>query len=131
MLTGTCHCGVLAWRFGDKPETATACSCTICRRYGALWAYGWEDDGVSTSGASTVYAWGDNLIGFHFCSTCGCLGHYRALAPDDDGRRKIAVNLRMIDDPTLVAAIPVNHFDGLDTWARLPRDERCVADMWF
>ena len=26
------------------PEGATACNCTACRRYGALWAYGHEGE---------------------------------------------------------------------------------------
>ena len=30
-----------------------------------------------------------------------------------------------------VAGIVMDHFDGLDTFDDLPRDGRCVADMWF
>jgi hypothetical protein len=26
---------------------------------------------------------------------------------------------------------PIDHFDDLDTFNDLPRDGRCVADMWF
>ena len=100
------------------------------RRYGALWAYGWEGEDVSTLGASTVYS-RDVLIGFHFCPTCGCLAYYRALDPDSEGRRKIAVNLRMVGDFGCVAALPIRHFDGLDRFEELPRDHRHVADMWF
>jgi hypothetical protein len=40
------------------------------------------------------------------------------------------VNLRL-SDPTAVANIPIDHFDGLDTFDDLPRDGKCVADYWF
>jgi hypothetical protein len=30
-----------------------------------------------------------------------------------------------------VAHMPIDHFDGLDTFDDLPRDGRCVADYWF
>lgn len=30
-----------------------------------------------------------------------------------------------------VADIPLDHFDGLDTFEDLPSDGRCVRDMWF
>ena len=34
MLHGSCHCGAVNWRFEAMPQSATACNCTICRRYG-------------------------------------------------------------------------------------------------
>ena len=130
MLTGRCHCGALSWTFQGAPEAATACNCTICRRYGALWIYGWEGRGVTVAGPSTVYT-RDASIGFHFCPTCGCLGYYRDVAPDADGRRKLAANLRMADDPDAVADLPIRRFDGLDSFEDLPPDGRRVADLWF
>ncbi len=130
MLTGTCHCGALRWSFNGDPDSATACNCTICRRYGALWIYGWQGEIVTTTGPSAVYS-RDTMIGFNFCPTCGCLAYYHALKTDEQGRRKMAVNLRMIEDPDMVAPLPIRHFDGLDSFDDLPRDQRCVADMWF
>jgi hypothetical protein len=49
---------------------------------------------------------------------------------DDKGRRRIAVNLRLAE-PEAVAPIPIDHFDGLNTFDDLPRDGRCVGDYWF
>jgi hypothetical protein len=40
-MKGTCHCGNVTWTLDTPPESVTACNCTICRRYGALWAYGY------------------------------------------------------------------------------------------
>ena len=34
-------------------------------------------------------------------------------------------------DPQAVADVPIDHFDGFDTWQDLPRDGRCVRDYWF
>jgi hypothetical protein len=73
---------------------------------------------------------GGKDIGFHFCPDCGCVTYWRALNPGEDGRRRIAVNLRLAE-PKDVAGIVVDHFDGLDSFKDLPRDGRCVGDMWF
>jgi hypothetical protein len=130
MLEGSCHCGAVHWQFDGVPDTTTACSCTVCRRYGVLWAYDYEGERIQVSGTTQAYVWGDREIGFHFCAGCGCVAYWRAIEPRDDGRRRIAVNLRLAE-PDAVAAIPVKHFDGL-TWNSEPKlDGRCVADMWF
>jgi hypothetical protein len=53
MIEGSCHCGAVRWRFDRIPESATACSCTVCRRYGGvLWAYDYENEGIVASGAT-------------------------------------------------------------------------------
>lgn len=130
MLEGRCHCGKVGWTFAGVPEGATACNCTICRRYGTLWAYDHEGEGIHVSGPTKAYVRGHRSIGFHFCPDCGCVAYWRALEPGKDGRRRIAVNLRL-SDAEAVAAIPLDHFDGLATFDDLPRDGKCVADVWF
>ena len=49
-MDGSCHCGAVRWRFEGAPESATSCNCSICRRHGALWAYGFDGE------AFTVWA---------------------------------------------------------------------------
>jgi hypothetical protein len=129
MIEGSCLCQAVTWRFDGTPDGATACNCTACRRYGTLWAYGFEGEDVTVDGPITAYVRGQSLS-FNFCPTCGCLAYWRGLEPGADGRRRIAVNLRLAE-PGDVAAIPIDRFDGLDTWQDLPRDGRCVADVWF
>jgi hypothetical protein len=129
MIEGSCHCGAVRWSFEGMPESATACNCTVCRRYGVLWAYDYEGEGIRVSGPTRAYVRGQG-IGFHFCPDCGCIAYWRALAPGADGRRRIAVNLRLAD-PEAVGTIIIDHFDGLNSFEDLPRDGRCVADMWF
>ena len=129
MIQGSCHCGAVQWRFEGMPESATACNCTACRRYGALWAYEFEGRGINVSGPTQTYTRGKWVM-FHFCSACGCVAYWRGLETSKSGRRPMGVNLRLTD-PENVAQIPINHHDGLKTAADLPRDGRCVADYWF
>jgi len=129
MIQGSCLCTAVRWQFDGQPDGATACNCTACRRYGVLWAYDYENVGITVTGQTQPYARG-NALDFHFCPTCGCVAFWRARQADDKGRRRIAVNLRLAE-PAAVAHIPIDHFDGLDTFDDLPRDGRCVADYWF
>lgn len=129
MIEGTCHCRSARWTLSELPESATACNCTACRRYGVLWAYGYEGENIHVSGPTTAYIRGDSLS-FNFCAACGCVTHWRSLQPDAQGRRRIAVNLRMTE-PGAIAHVPIDHFDGLENWEDLPRDGRCIKDMWF
>ena len=129
MIQGSCLCGAVQWVFQGAPESATACNCTACRRYGTLWAYDYEDEGIHVSGPTKAYVRG-KALGFHFCPECGCVAYWRALDTNQEGRRRIAVNLRLTE-PELVATVPIDHFDGLDKFEDLPRDGRCVRDYWF
>jgi hypothetical protein len=130
MIEGVCHCGAVRWSFEGVPESVTACNCTICRRYGALWAYGFDDVGIVVSGATSVYAWGSQWLGFHFCSRCACVAYWRQMQPGKEGRRRVGVNVRLAG-PDAVAALPIHHHDGLANHDDLPLDGRRVVDMWF
>ena len=130
MIRGSCHCGAVRWQFDGVPDFALACSCTVCRRYGTLWAYDVEGGRIHLSGPTHAYLRGERHLEFHFCPDCGCIAYWRGVNPREDGRRRIGFNLRLAE-PEQVAAIPVRHFDGLN-WASDPvTDGRTVADMWF
>jgi hypothetical protein len=129
MLKGQCLCGAVGWTLRDMPSSATACSCTACRRYGTLWAYGWAGDDIEFSGQTTAFVRGDSLS-FNFCPRCGNLSHWWGFGVDAQGRRRVAVNLRLTE-PGPIGQVPIRHFDGLDRWQDLPQDGRCVKDMWF
>jgi hypothetical protein len=129
MINGSCHCATVTWQFRGTPESATACNCTACRRYGVLWIYDYEDEGITVSGPTTAYIRG-KALSFNFCPKCGCVAYWRSLDVGQDGRRRIAVNVRLAE-PGTVAHLPIDHFDGLDKFEDLPRDGRCVSDLWF
>ncbi|TJW15142.1 MAG: GFA family protein, partial [Mesorhizobium sp.] len=50
MLKGTCHCGAAHWTLEGDPGSITACNCTLCRRYGTLWAYDYVDERIRIAG---------------------------------------------------------------------------------
>lgn len=128
MIEGSCHCGSVHWDFEDVPEYATSCNCTLCRRWGALWAYGFKDEEFRVSGTTQVYLRDPKTIDFHFCRNCGCVAYWCTPEPGADGRYYGAVNLRLAE-PNSVAAVPVNYFDGLEKAEALARDGRCIADI--
>lgn len=117
-LKASCHCGAVQIEIDRKPQSLTQCSCSICRRYGALWAYCTRKTAhvLSTPGATKPYLWNDKVIEFYHCGTCGCLTHYEGIKKTDDDR--IAVNARMMS-PRDVADVRIRTFDGADTWKYL------------
>ncbi|GGX42356.1 aldehyde-activating protein [Tateyamaria omphalii] len=131
MLKGNCHCGQVRWTFETGPASVTACNCTICRRYGALWAYGYLDHDIHTKGHTGTYTRADGGdIVFHFCPDCGCVTHYVARDTDENGRKRSAVNVRM-SNLEAISALPIHHFDGCESFTALASDGRTVKDLWF
>ena len=39
MTRATCHCGAVVLEVDSPPAEVNDCHCSICRRYGTLWAY--------------------------------------------------------------------------------------------
>ena len=70
-----CHCGSVRITLPHAPQELNRCSCSICRRYGALWAY-FAPEKLTISGSTDTYTWGDRMIEFHRCKTCGVLTHW-------------------------------------------------------
>lgn len=131
--TGTCHCGAVHWHYRGPIEGGTTCNCTVCRRYGVIWAYGHVGEEITVTapqGGLTHYSWGDRHISFDFCNACGNVVSWTGLKPGMDGKTRIAVNLRLAE-PEAVASVPLYRFDGLHSFDDLPLDGRTVGDVWF
>jgi len=112
MIAASCHCGACVIVVQDAPATVTSCNCSICRRYGVLWAYypkGAVD--LSQMGETDTYMWDDRVIAFHRCRTCGCVTHWLPVDPTGD---RLGINARLFSPDVLVAA-RVRHLDGADT----------------
>ncbi|MGZ9809768.1 GFA family protein [Pseudoroseicyclus sp. H15] len=130
-MRGTCHCGKTGWEWQGVPESATACNCQSCRRYGALWAYDWVGERIALHGLgeTRIFLREDREIEFHFCPSCGAIPFWRAVSPHPGGRWRAAVNLRMAA-PEEVAGVPLYHGDMLEGVA--PYERRgIVGDAWF
>jgi hypothetical protein len=89
-----------------------------------------RDEPIRVSGPTRVYACASKWLGFHFCGAAGCIACWRAMGPGKDGRRRIAVNLRLAE-PDAVGAIVIDHFDGLVSFDDLGRDSRAFRICGF
>jgi hypothetical protein len=109
----SCHCGAVRVEVAAPPETVTDCNCSICRRYGVLWAYYSPKDVqiFAASDATESYVWGDRDIEFRRCRTCGCVTHWAAFEKTYD---RMGVNARLMD-LDVVAAARVRKLDGAVT----------------
>jgi len=100
MIRAACHCGAARITLDDAPGWVCDCNCSICRRYGTLWAYSWDSMAERTIGMTLVqgseaveaYIWGDRELGFWRCKACGCVTHHTVLNEPDKIR---GVNARM------------------------------------
>ena len=121
MLIASCHCGAVRLEIARKPRKLTECNCSICRRYGALWAY-YTRKSVRICcppDAITAYVWGDRSIEFYHCKKCGCVTHYESVKKNRDSR--IAVNARNMQAGD-IASIQIRMFDGASTWKYLDEE---------
>ncbi len=133
LIEGRCHCGATGWQFTADPGRVTACNCTLCRRYGSLWIYDYEGEGVTVSGPLQTYRRADEsapALANLFCPTCANLVGWRGLDVDAAGRRRMGVNIRLTP-PEAVAGLPIKHLDALDSWEEVPGATACVRDLWF
>jgi hypothetical protein len=118
MLTTSCHCGAIRLEFARTPRKLTQCNCSMCRRYGAIWAYYRRKSVrvVCPRNALSVYAWGYKRRQFYRCKNCGAVTHYESARKRTDGSDWLAINVRNIDDPESVARLPIKMLDGASTW---------------
>ena len=116
MLSASCHCGAIQIEINRKPKSVTQCTCSICHRYGAQWAYSTRKSVRVSEGALSAYVWGDRTIEFYHCTHCGCVTHYESVEKNDDSR--IAVNARTMA-PADIEDVPLRTFDGASTWKYL------------
>jgi len=132
VLNGSCHCGAATWTLSGDPGSITACNCTLCHRYGALWAYDYENERIRIDGPTARFSRvgkADPALEILFCPTCAGVLAWRGLRLEADGRRRMAVNVRLAPFDA-VADLPIDHFDGLDSFEDLPSHGRTVRDLW-
>ncbi len=113
-VTATCHCGAISIEMDEAPESVTACNCSICRRYGALWAYSHPSKVrlIPSDAPTDTYQCHQKTQHFHRCRTCGCITHWASIDPHDD---TTGVNARLLP-PDVLGRARLRHLDGADTW---------------
>jgi hypothetical protein len=115
MIEASCHCGSITIDIPRKPRTVTDCNCSICRRYGVLWAYYKARDVRvrGTRSSMSSYLWGERSIRFVRCRHCGCVTHWAEVRKSASGR--VGVNARNLDSGIL-KSVRIRHLDGALTW---------------
>ena len=111
MLTATCHCGAVRVTVPRTPRTVTDCNCSICRRYGVLWAY-YKASTVRVEAAPKAtrdYSWGRKNLRFVRCATCGCVMCWERISPHPENR--MGVNARNFE-PEVLRSVRVVPLDG-------------------
>jgi hypothetical protein len=108
-----------------EPDTVTDCNCSICRRYGALWAY----TGLAMPGSSQraelvqgiealdAYVWGQREYRLNRCRHCGCVTH---VSPADRPQAVFALNARMLSGFD-ASRVTLQRWDNAETgrfWTR-------------
>jgi hypothetical protein len=114
MISGSCHCGAVAISVASKPRVLVSCNCSICRRYGTLWAY-YDQGRVEMKckrGSIESYRCGNKHLRFVRCTTCGCVISWVAV---NRSMRRMGVNFRNFD-PADIASVRIRRLDGADTW---------------
>jgi hypothetical protein len=120
-IKGSCHCGKTQFEVSEAPAGVTRCTCSLCSKRGALWAYFTPAQFRLISPAENIstYRWGSKTVKHNFCADCGC-GTYSE-SPDwstgkpDFDNPKIGINARLFDDFDL-DAVPVAVIDGKNLW---------------
>ena len=118
MLSASCHCGAVRIEVPRAPESLTNCNCSICRRYGTLWAYYPTDEVRVTApaGATQTYEWSERTLRFVRCATCGCVSHLEPTPGNERG--KMGVNARNFE-PAMLDDVPIRRLDGASSWKYL------------
>lgn len=126
MFTASCHCGAVKLEITRKPRKLTQCNCSICRRYGSLWVYSRRKlvRVICEKNALSVYTWRNGTLEFYRCKNCGCVTHHERATKRIDGTDTRAVNVRNIDDPSIVAELPIKMLDGAASWKVLEESEQ-------
>jgi hypothetical protein len=110
-VEASCHCGAVRLVLAAAPEVVTECNCSICRRYGVIWAYYAPEQVrfVPARPDTDTYMWDDRSLAFHRCRTCGCVTHWWPEPQREQNR--MGINARLLD-PSVLAQAHVRHLDG-------------------
>jgi hypothetical protein len=117
-IEGTCLCEAVHLGAARLPRQVTQCNCSVCRRYGTLWAY-YRRSAVSITarrGALAEFSVRDEGLRFVRCKTCGCVICWDGWSKALD--RRLGINTRLLD-PARMASVPVKVLDGDKTWRTL------------
>ena len=117
-IEGTCLCGAVKLGAARMPRQVTQCNCSVCRKYGTLWAY-FRMPAVAVvapRGALAQFSRRKGGLQFVRCATCGCMICWKR--PGKDRDRWMGINSRLLDHEKM-ANVPIKVLDGDKTWRTL------------
>ena len=109
-VRASCHCGAVTLTLAQAPHEVTNCNCSICRRYGTLWAY-YQASEVVVNGATHSYVRGPETLAFRRCVECGVVTHWAPVRRAED---RMGINARLLA-PELLRTVAVRLLDGAVT----------------
>ncbi|CDN54788.1 Glutathione-dependent formaldehyde-activating GFA [Neorhizobium galegae bv. officinalis bv. officinalis str. HAMBI 1141] len=110
-ITGSCHCGNIAFDAEGEFDTAMECNCSFCRRKGVLLAFVPRSQfQLATSQEKlSSYQFNKHVITHYFCAYCGIAPFSEATMPN--GTEMAAINLRCVPEID-IATLTVTQYDG-------------------
>ena len=110
MMSGSCHCGAVAFSVEGDLEQVFECNCSHCSRKGLLMWFVPPSALAVTAGSDrlTAYSFNQHVINYQFCSICGAqpfgVGRLRS------GKDAAIINARCLDgvDLATIQRVPVN-----------------------
>jgi hypothetical protein len=122
MIKAACHCGSVRFEVEAPPQWVLDCNCTLCRRYGALWAYPHAGQAnvlkAPDPGVTETYSWGDRDLAFHRCRACGCITHMEAINTDPPTLFGLNARMMLGLDPSQVSLRQVDNGHSGFFWTR-------------
>lgn len=108
-LTASCHCGRVTLELPAAPTHVNECHCSVCYRYGAVWAYYPRQEvqvvanepGMRSYVREDAAAGGKGSIGFYWCAHCGCMTHWWSQPGHMESGDEMGVNGRMLPESVL------------------------------
>lgn len=110
-ISGSCHCGRIAFEAEGEFGQAMECNCSFCRRKGVLLAFVPRDSMQLTTPRENLstYQFNNHVIAHYFCANCGVAPFSEATMPN--GAEMAAINLRCV--PAIdIGTLVVTQYDG-------------------
>jgi hypothetical protein len=110
-LTGSCHCGAVAYSVELDLANTLKCNCSICTKLGAVWAFAPKSKFTlkTSEGKQGDYQFGKKTLHHRFCPSCGIESYAEGTAPD--GTKTVGINLRCVEGVDVDKLSPKAH-DG-------------------
>ncbi|CDZ58108.1 GFA family protein [Neorhizobium galegae] len=110
-ISGSCHCGNIAFEAEGEFGTAMECNCSLCRRKGVLLAFVPRSQFQLATPRENLssYQFNKHVITHYFCASCGVAPFSEATMPN--GAEMAAINLRCVPEID-IATLTVTQYDG-------------------